>query len=117
MRGTHPKAEEKLVRMLGAIHERMREDGEREGERVDRSHVLRLDPEDLVRMGAGVGLDGAEAVEMFRDLVRGNYIRLRGRFREGVTGRSAPAYVAGLTDRGLRELKRGAGSRQDGPEP
>lgn len=109
MRGAYPKAEQKVARMLGAIHGRMREDGEREGERGDRSYVLRLDPEDLARMGAEVGVNEAEAAELFRGLVRGNYVRLRGRFREGVTGRSAPAYVAGLTDRGLHELGRDVG--------
>lgn len=115
MRSAHPEAEEKLVRMLGAIHGRMRGD-ERDSGTGGRP-VLKLDPGDLVRMGAGMGLDEAEAVELFRGLVRGNYVRLRGRFREGVTGLSAPAYVAGLTDRGLRQLAREAGSARDGPGP
>ncbi|QIN77410.1 hypothetical protein GBA65_01565 [Rubrobacter marinus] len=113
MRGAYPRAEENLVRMLDAIHARMLDDGDGGG----RSGPLKLGPGDLARMGTGVGLDEAETAELFRDLVRGNYVRLRGRYREGVTGRSAPAHVAGLTDRGLRELRRDAGSQRDGPVP
>ena len=105
MRGAHPKTEEKLVRMLGAIQGRLRDGGEEDG---GRSRPLKLDPGDLARMGAGMGLNGAESAELFRGLVRGNYVRLRGRYREGVTGRSAPAHVAGLTDRGVSELGRDA---------
>lgn len=120
MRSVHLKAEDKLAQMLGIIQGRMRDDGERSGERSGRLRSLRLDPDDLARMGAGMGLNDAEAAELFRGLVRGNYVRLRGRFREGVTGLSAPAYVAGLTDRGLHELERGAGRHgptRGGPEP
>ena len=118
LRGAHPEAEEKVVRMLRDIHGRMLDDGERNdrggnGGRAVRP--LRLDPEDLARMGAGIGLDGAETAELFRGLVRGNYVRLRGRYREGVTGRSAPAYVSGLTERGLREARRAREDATQGP--
>lgn len=107
--GAYSEAEEKLVRMLVAIEERLRDEG--------RTRPLRLEPGELARMGDGTGLDGAEAAELFRRLVQGNYVRLRGRFREGATGRSAPAYVAGLTDRGLRELGREAGPNRGIPGP
>ena len=119
MRGAHLEAEEKVVRMLEAIHGRMIDDGEgREDRRSNErrgGRPLRLEPEDLASMGAGIGLDEAEAAELFRGLVRGNYVRLRGRYREGVTGRSAPAYVAGLTERGLREAKRAREDATQGP--
>ena len=117
MCGTQPKVEEKLVRMLEAIYGRMRDDGEGEVGRGGCSRPLKLEPGDLVWIGAGMGLDGAQAAELFRGLVRGNYVRLRGRYREGVTGLSAPAHVAGLTDRGLRELGRDTESKRTGPGP
>ena len=109
MRDAHPEAEEKLVRMLVVIHGRMLGDGEGDDRRDGGGRAgrpLRLEPEDLARMGTGLGVDGDEAAELFRGLVRGNYVRLRGRYREGVTGRSAPAHVAGLTEWGLREARR-----------
>lgn len=60
--------------------------------------VLKLEPEDLRSMCREVGIKG-DPVEAFRALVRSNLVRLRGRWREGGSGRRAPVYVARLTGR------------------
>lgn len=57
--------------------------------------VLRLDPEDLRSVGSEAGIEES-AVVVFRTLVRSNLVRLRGRWREGVSGVTAPVYVARL---------------------
>lgn len=59
----------------------------------DAGGVLRLEPEDLRSLGIEAGIEGDAAVA-FRALVRSNRVRLRGRWREGVSGVTAPVYVA-----------------------
>lgn len=60
--------------------------------------VLRLNPEDLRSMGSEAGVE-KEVAAVFRSLVRSNLVRLRGRWREGASGVTAPVYVARLTGR------------------
>lgn len=65
--------------------------------------VLRLDPADVARLCSEAGVEG-DAVGAFRALVRSNLVRLRGRWREGVSCEAAPVYVARLAaPRGSRE--------------
>lgn len=84
---------EEALRMLASLRELLYE-AHAAGEAV-----LRLEPCDLSSIGSEAGLDG-DAVGVFRALVRSNAVRLRGRWREGVSGVSAPVYVARLTGQG-----------------
>ncbi len=78
-------------------------------ERLDEAHdageaVLRLGPEELRGMASEAGIEG-DATGAFRTLVRSNLVRLRGRWREGASGVTAPVYVVrliGETPRGSR---------------
>ena len=82
---------EEMRRMLALLQERLNE-AERAGEAV-----LRLEPGDVKRLCSEAGVE-EDAVGAFRALVRSNLVRLRGRWREGVSGVTAPVYVARLTE-------------------
>lgn len=59
--------------------------------------VLKLGPDDLRSLCSRAGLEG-DAVAAFRLLVRSNLVRLRGRWREGVSGKTAPVYVSRVVE-------------------
>lgn len=61
--------------------------------------VLKLEPGDLRDLGLRAGVEG-DAIEAFRLLVRSNLVRLRGRWREGASGRTSPAYVSRVVESG-----------------
>lgn len=61
--------------------------------------VLKLEPDDLRSLCSRAGVEG-DAVVAFRALVRSNLVRLRGRWREGISGEKAPVYVARVVDGG-----------------
>jgi len=90
--------EEAQRRILALLRERL-EEAQRAGEAV-----LRLEPVELRDLCSEVGFEG-DAVDALRTLVRSNRIRLRGRWREGVSGVGAPVYVGRLTGSDGRERK------------
>ena len=61
--------------------------------RADGGTALKLDPDELRNLCSRAGVEG-DAVAAFRLLVRSNLVRLRGRWREGVSGETAPVYVS-----------------------
>lgn len=61
--------------------------------------ALKLAPEDLRSLCSRAGVEG-DAAAAFRLLVRSNLVRLRGRWREGVSGETAPVYVVRVLDGG-----------------
>ena len=82
---------EEMRRMLALLQERL-DEAERNGEAV-----LKLEPVDVKRLCSEAGVE-EDAVGAFRALVRSNLVRLRGRWREGVSGATASVYVACLTE-------------------
>jgi len=98
--GTHAQAVARPERqrlLLGLLRERL-DEAEGAGELV-----LKLEPEDMERLCSEAGIE-ANPVATFRSLVRANLVRLRGRWREGISGAQAPVYVERLTEQGLRLL-------------
>jgi hypothetical protein len=89
-------------RMLLLLDERLGE-ANRAGDAA-----LKLEPGDLRRLGSEAGVEG-DAVDAFRALVKSNLVRLRGRWREGVSGVRTPVYVARLTGPHRRGRKIPAG--------
>ncbi len=69
-----------------------------DGARLAGQTVLKVGPEDLMRMCDEAGIEGSP-VRALHALVRSNEVRLRGRWREGYSGERAPVYVARLTGR------------------
>ncbi len=67
--------------------------------RDDGEATLKLAPEDLRSLCLRAGVEG-DAVAAFRLLVRSNLVRLRGRWREGVSGETAPVYVVRVLNGG-----------------
>lgn len=83
--------------------------------RLDEAHgagepALKLGPDDLRGLCSRAGIEG-DAVGAFRLLVRTNLVRLRGRWREGVSGRTAPVYVSRIVESG--DAGRGTGFGED----
>ena len=89
--------------------------------RLDEAHdaggaALKLGPEDLRELCWRAGVEG-DAVGAFRLLVRSNLVRLRGRWREGVSGETAPVYVSRVVEGGSgrsAELREGERSGTTG---
>lgn len=65
----------------------------------DGEAALKLEPGDLRSLCSRAGVEG-DAIAALRLLVRSNLVRLRGRWREGVSGEMAPVYVVRVIDRG-----------------
>ena len=79
--------------MLETLHQGLaeaREDGE---------STMKLGPDDIRSLYSQARGEG-DAVAAFRSLVRSNLVRLRGRWREGVSGETAPVYVARVLNPG-----------------
>lgn len=89
---------EEAQRILAVLRERLAE-AQSAGDAA-----LRLEPGDLRDLCAEAGFEG-DAVDALRTLVRSNLIRLRGRWREGVSGVGAPVYVGRLTGSDGRERR------------
>ena len=71
-------------------------------QRLDEAHgfgepFLKLEPGDLTSLCSRAGIEG-DAAGAFRLLVRSNLVRLRGRWREGVSGETAPVYVSRVVE-------------------
>lgn len=91
------------ARRVGAVREETRwmleELRRRLAEARDDEAALKLAPEDLKSLCSRAGVEG-DAAAAFRLLVRSNLVRLRGRWREGVSGETAPVYVVRVLDGG-----------------
>lgn len=88
---------EETRRLLALLRDRL-DEAERAGE-----VALKLEPGDVERLCSEAEIEG-DAADVFRNLVRGNLVRLRGRWREGRSAVRAPVYVERLTEGGLRAL-------------
>lgn len=89
----HAIRQEKTRRLLALLKDRLAE-ANRAGEAA-----LRIEPEHLRSLCSEAGVEG-DAVDALQALVRSNRVRLRGRWREGVSGISSPVYVARLIGQG-----------------
>lgn len=67
--------------------------------RDDGEAALKLAPDDLRVLCSRAGVEG-NAVSALRLLVRSNLVRLRGRWREGASGETAPVYVVRVMEPG-----------------
>ena len=61
--------------------------------------AMKLGPDDIRSLYSRARGEG-DAGAAFRSLVRSNLVRLRGRWREGVSGETAPVYVARVLNPG-----------------